>query len=314
VPGFLSQSIYFARNIVNATAGANTVTIKFSQPPAFPDIRVLVYAGLDPNSPLDAVATASGNSSVASSGPAPTTNAIDLLFGADTIYTTTPGPGTGFISRIIIQPDSDIAEDMTVNSTGSYSATAPLSSPGAWVMHLIAFKQAGAGPPDTTPRSARSNLTANGASSTQISLSWTASTDDVGVTCYLIERCQGAGGTNFAQIATIPAGTTYSDTDLTVLTSYSYRVRATDAAGNLSACSKIASATTLSAPPPPPNITFIQVNATAPQSSLATVNLPFTLAQTAANLNVVIVGWNDSTTTVTSVSDSSGNTYDHQRQ
>ena len=37
--------------------------------------------------------------------------------------------------------------------------------------------------------------------------SWTAATDNVGVTGYLVERCQGAGCTNFAQIAT-PTGTT----------------------------------------------------------------------------------------------------------
>jgi chitodextrinase len=47
----------------------------------------------------------------------------------------------------------------------------------------------------------------------------------------------------FAQIGT-PTSTTFSDTGLTANTSYSYRVRATDAAGNLSAYSNIASATT----------------------------------------------------------------------
>ena len=64
-------------------------------------------------------------------------------------------------------------------------------------------------------------------------LSWTAATDNVAVTGYLIERCQGTGCSNFAQIAA-PAGTgtTYSDTGLAASTSYSYRVRAVDAAGN----------------------------------------------------------------------------------
>ncbi len=97
---------------------------------------------------------------------------------------------------------------------------------------------------DTTPPTAPTNLTAAAASSSQISLSWTASTDNVGVTGYLVERCQGAGCNNFAQIAT-PTATTYNDTALTVSTSYSYRVRATDAAGNLSSYSNVASSTTL---------------------------------------------------------------------
>jgi RHS repeat-associated protein len=101
----------------------------------------------------------------------------------------------------------------------------------------------GGTPPDTTPPSAPSALGATAASATQINLSWTASTDNVAVTGYLLERCQGAGCSNFAQIAT-PASTTFSDSNLTAATSYSYRVRATDAAANLSAYSNVASAST----------------------------------------------------------------------
>jgi len=104
-------------------------------------------------------------------------------------------------------------------------------------------------PPDTTPPTAPTNLTATAASASQINLAWTASTDNVGVTGYMVERCQGAACSNFAQIAT-PTTTTFSDTALTASTSYSYRVRATDAAGNLSAYSNTASAST---PAPPDN-------------------------------------------------------------
>lgn len=96
---------------------------------------------------------------------------------------------------------------------------------------------------DTTAPSAPANLTATAASSTQINLSWTASTDDIAVTGYSLERCQGAACTTFAQIAT-PTGTTFNDTGLTASTSYSYRVRATDSAGNLSGFSATATAST----------------------------------------------------------------------
>jgi chitodextrinase len=101
---------------------------------------------------------------------------------------------------------------------------------------------------ETTPPSAPTNLTATAASSTQVNLSWSASTDNVGVTGYLLERCQGAGCTSFAQVAT-PSGTSFNDSGLTANTSYSYRVRATDASGNLSAYSGVATATTLSGSP-----------------------------------------------------------------
>src|SRR5207302_10661628 len=102
---------------------------------------------------------------------------------------------------------------------------------------------------DTIAPSAPSNLTATAPSGTQINLSWTASTDNVGVTGYRVERCQGVGCSTFAQIAT-PAGTTYSDTGLTAGATYSYRVRATDAAANLSGYSNVATATT-----PVPDVT-----------------------------------------------------------
>src|SRR2546423_5729567 len=85
--------------------------------------------------------------------------------------------------------------------------------------------------PDTTPPSAPTNHTATAPSATQINLSWTVSTDNVGVTGYRVERCQGAACSNFAQIAA-PTTSAFNDTGLTASTSYSYRVRATDAAGN----------------------------------------------------------------------------------
>jgi hypothetical protein len=59
----------------------------------------------------------------------------------------------------------------------------------------------------------------------------------------------------------------------------------------------------------PVSISFVQRNYAAPQSPTATVAVPYTAAQSAGNLNVVAVGWNDSTRTVQSVKDSSGNVY-----
>src|SRR5262249_25830288 len=81
-------------------------------------------------------------------------------------------------------------------------------------------------------------------------VSWQASTDNVAVTGYKVERCSGTGCTSFAQVAT-PTNTNFSDSGLNSSTSYTYRVRATDAASNLSGYSNSANATTASAPPPP---------------------------------------------------------------
>ena len=63
------------------------------------------------------------------------------------------------------------------------------------------------------------------------------------MTGYLIERCQGSGCANFAPLPT-QTSASYNDTGLAASTSYTYRVRATDAANNLSGYSATASATT----------------------------------------------------------------------
>ena len=46
-------------------------------------------------------------------------------------------------------------------------------------------------------------------SASQINLTWTAATDNVGVTGYRVERCQGAGCTTFTQVGT-PTATSFS--------------------------------------------------------------------------------------------------------
>ena len=126
-------------------------------------------------------------------------------------------------------------------------------------------------------------VTATAVSATQINLSWTAATDNTGVTGYRVERCQGASCTNFVQIAA-PAGTTFSDTGLTASTSYSYRVKAVDAAGNVSVnFSNVANATTAAAPPdtiPPTDPT----NLTAIAASSSQINLVWTTSTDSGGL------------------------------
>ena len=161
-------------------------------------------------------------------------------------------------------------------------------------------------PPDTTAPTVPGSLGATAASASQINLSWTASTDNVGVTGYQIERCTGAGCSNFAPLTTVTT-TSYSNTGLAASTSYSYRVRASDAAGNLSGYSNTATATTPSGTPA--TITFKQINSAVPQTPQTTVNVSFGAAQSAGSLNVVAVGWFNTTAHVLSVTDSRGNNY-----
>jgi chitodextrinase len=110
---------------------------------------------------------------------------------------------------------------------------------------------------DTQAPSVPGNLSGTSVSMTQINLSWSASTDNVGVAGYRVFR-------NGTQVAT-PATTTYQDTGLTKATAYSYTVLAYDAAGNASAQTTPVSVTTLSdtqAPSVPGNLSGTSVSMT----------------------------------------------------
>ena len=134
---------------------------------------------------------------------------------------------------------------------------------------------------DTQAPTAPSTLAATAASAGQINLSWAASTDNVGVTGYRVERCQGPGCATFAQTAaTVGSGTTYSDTGLSASTTYSYRARAVDAANNFSGYSPVASATTPAA------------------SDTQPPNAPGALTATAASASQIDLSWGASTDNV----------------
>jgi len=145
----------------------------------------------------------------------------------------------------------------------SFLAAARAQSKGAWNTQLMAsavnsYIQAGfgitsspttqsSGPSgssvsDTTAPSTPAGLAATAISGTQVNLSWTAATDNVGVTGYKVFR-------NGIQVGTT-ANTSYQDAGLAGGTTYSYTVAAYDAAGNTSAQSTAVSITT----PVPPSV------------------------------------------------------------
>lgn len=99
---------------------------------------------------------------------------------------------------------------------------------------------------DTTPPSAPTNLSGSTVSATEISLSWTASTDNVAVTGYKIYRCSGRKCSPTTEVGT-SSTTSFSDTNLSPKTSYTYKVAAFDAAGNESGFSSTVSVSTSNA-------------------------------------------------------------------
>ena len=98
---------------------------------------------------------------------------------------------------------------------------------------------------DATAPSAPSNVTATAQSPFQVSLGWTASTDNTGVTGYDLFR----DGVLYQSLGVVSS---FTDTSVLGSTTLQYAVRARDVAGNVSAFSTTQSVTT----PPPPEPLF----------------------------------------------------------
>jgi chitodextrinase len=181
-----------------------------------------------PSTPTGLIATAASSSQVNLSWSAATDNVgvtgYNVYRGGSLIVTL--GPVTTFQNTGLAPSTPYSYTVRAFDAAGNLSASS---------LAAVTATQAA---PDTTAPSIPVSLTAAAASSSQINLSWTAATDNIGVTGYKVYR-----GTS--QIATLGAVTAFQNTGLTASTNYSYTVRAFDAAGNTSGPSVAVNATTL---------------------------------------------------------------------
>ena len=152
-------------------------------------------------------------------------------FFANLDYANTPG---------CVTPPSTVCTPSQWDSAGSSAAFTNLSTTPPTLTALgTMYEQEMAGNltgSDTTAPSIPTKVVGTATSSSQIAVSWMASTDNVGVTGYKIFR-------NGTQVGTSTT-TSYSDTNLSPNTPYIYTIAAYDAAGNTSAQSTSVSVTT----------------------------------------------------------------------
>jgi parallel beta-helix repeat protein len=98
-------------------------------------------------------------------------------------------------------------------------------------------------------------FSASATSSSSITVTWSAATDNIGVTNYTVQRCTGLPAAcpdaSFATVGTPTASPFVNNTGLSPNTDYSYRVRASDAAGNTSGWTNTVSARTQAVTPAP---------------------------------------------------------------
>jgi chitodextrinase len=213
-----------------------------------------------PTTPAGLLATASGQTGINLTWTASTDNVAVTGYkvfrdgGATAIATVTStsyadsGLAPGSTHNYTVKA-TDAANNL---SAASNTATATTQTPP---------------PADTTAPSVPTGLVATASGPSRIDMAWTASTDNVAVTGYKVFRDGGA-----TEIATITTGTSYSDTGLATGSTHSYTVSAFDAAGNQSAKSTAASATTQATVV----LTALTINPTtvqAPTTSTGTVTL-----------------------------------------
>ena len=130
---------------------------------------------------------------------------------------------------------------------------------------------------DTTPPSVPTGLTASGQSSSQVTLSWNASSDNVGVAGYHVYRNNALVGSTSTQ--------SYTDSGLSASTTYSYSVAAFDAANNTSAVSPAVTATTAAPPDTTPPSVPTGLTATAQSTT------QIALSWSASSDNVGVAGY-----------------------
>jgi uncharacterized delta-60 repeat protein len=188
---------------------------------------------------------------------------------------------TGFGSGGTLTTDfagaPDLAQAVAIQSDGKVVA-AGKTFRNNYDLALARYENNVASTPDTTAPTAPTSLTATFNTTTNaIELSWTASTDNVGVTGYKVFRDSGS-----IPISTV-AGTTFSDSGQSG--THSYAVAAIDAAGNQSGLSNIASATI-----PPPDLTPPTAPAGLTASFNATTNA-INLSWTASTDNIGVTGY-----------------------
>ncbi len=199
---------------------------------------------------------------------------------------TAPSDGGSPITGYTLQRKSGSGSYTNVSTTISATATSYLDTgltPGTTYTYQISARNSeGAGAwssnePSATTNSAApaavADLSAATASSTAISLSWTApNAHGEAISGYRLER--KAGSDSFALVSSSIAGgaTTYTDTGLTPATTYTYRIRAANSEGN-GAWSNEPSATTANAAPAAITDLRAAKDATNPTS---TINLAWT--------------------------------------
>ena len=180
-------------------------------------------------------APAGTNSATVYYKPATGWTTIDIHYGINNVWTTSPGVQmtlacTGWYAKTVSLGDATNFAATFNNGSGTWDNNGGKNYALGTGIVTVSGGVIGSTNPcagaDIKAPTVPAGLTSTGTTATSISLSWTASTDDTAVTGYNVYRSGTKVGTS--------ATTSYTDTGLTANTAYSYTVAAFDAANNVS--------------------------------------------------------------------------------
>ena len=221
------------------------------------------------------------------------TNANGVNCASVDILLSTDGGNTFPITLVSATPNTGVATIVIPNISGTTNRIMVKGTNQIFFdVNNANFTITGSGTADTTAPTA-SNLSASGTTSSSTNLSWTTATDNVGVSGYDVYQ-NGV-------LKTTTAATSLAVSGLSASTTYSFYVRAKDAAGNLSANTNTVNVTTSAT-------ADTTAPTTATLSASGTTTSSTNLSWTAATDNIGVTGYNvyqngvlKTTTTATSL-------------
>ncbi|MGZ3584982.1 MAG: Ig-like domain-containing protein, partial [Ktedonobacterales bacterium] len=260
--------------VVTPLVSGDTITVNFNNSAALLSALATEWSGIASTGALDRAATNQGNTTSLTSSAITTTQPGDLLIGSFAgSDNATFAPGTGF-TAFTTQLKATVGstyrpqwqEYQIAASGGSYTATGTDSKANAYAGAIAAYRAGSDGQPPTAP----GNLTQSGSTDMSISLSWSASTDNVGVAGYSVYN-----GTSLIATTT---NTVFTWKNLSCGMVYALGVDAYDAAGNHSAQSPLVVSTSSCDDQPP--------------------TVPANLTATGTTVNSISISWDASTDNV----------------
>ncbi len=272
-------ALYYTK--ARAAAAHGVIVSVSAATPTYLQAAVGDYWGTAAAGAFAASAVGQGSGTTAASSLTTAVPAGSLVFtglltgGAPGAVTPGKTNGVALVARSTIASQAVLAADATSAAAGPQQAAFTMTTATDWYAGVAAFRAVSTS--DTVAPSVPAGVTATAPNNSPVTVSWSPSSDNVGVAGYTVYRGGIAlGDTNDSQRS-------YVDATAAPGTTYSYTVVAYDAAGNRSDASAPATVTT-----PAASASYVQSGVATTGSRVTSATIPLDKPIQGGNL---LVGW-----------------------